>query len=160
MSGRFKATKNPYPTNILRRGIQTREIKLGKNWIPDVSKLGQCRIFGREVGEGGEDLKKRAYSETTGLCFFELLHLTQHYFVLSFSLVSLIKYSVHLRETDLGNNVLGEMAAADILEALRARKTGRAFSVCVPLHLSMSTPSQMQRYLQLAPLFPLKSGLS
>ncbi|XP_013837553.1 uncharacterized protein LOC100515582 isoform X2 [Sus scrofa] len=28
-------------------------------------------------------------------------------------------------EIDLGNNVLGEMAAADILEALRARKTGK-----------------------------------
>ncbi|XP_045395315.1 uncharacterized protein LOC123630070 [Lemur catta] len=40
-------------------------------------------------------------------------------------LTHVIKYSAHLREIDLGNNVLGEMAAADILEALRARKTGR-----------------------------------
>ncbi|XP_023605146.1 uncharacterized protein LOC102418932 [Myotis lucifugus] len=40
-------------------------------------------------------------------------------------LTRLIKYSAHLRELDLGNNVLGEMAAADILEALRARKTGK-----------------------------------
>ncbi|XP_014398187.1 PREDICTED: uncharacterized protein LOC102250640 isoform X2 [Myotis brandtii] len=40
-------------------------------------------------------------------------------------LTCLIKYSAHLRELDLGNNVLGEMAAADILEALRARKTGK-----------------------------------
>ncbi|XP_045359405.1 uncharacterized protein LOC123611479 isoform X3 [Leopardus geoffroyi] len=39
-------------------------------------------------------------------------------------LTCLIKYSAHLREIDLGNNVLGEMAATDILEALRARKTG------------------------------------
>lgn len=62
-------------------------------------------------------------------------------FVLSFSLVSLIKYSAHLREIDLGNNVLGEMAAADILEALRARKTGRVFSVSVSLHLSTAALS-------------------
>ncbi|XP_058586058.1 uncharacterized protein LOC131511936 isoform X4 [Neofelis nebulosa] len=40
-------------------------------------------------------------------------------------LTCLIKYSAHLREIDLGNNVLGEMAATDILEALRARKTVR-----------------------------------
>ncbi|GAB5576788.1 uncharacterized protein LOC101098082 isoform X4 [Prionailurus iriomotensis] len=40
-------------------------------------------------------------------------------------LTCLIKYSAHLREIDLGNNVLGEMAATDILEALRARKTGK-----------------------------------
>ncbi|XP_074169039.1 uncharacterized protein LOC109455192 isoform X2 [Rhinolophus sinicus] len=39
-------------------------------------------------------------------------------------LTCLIKYSAHLREIDLGNNVLGEMAADNILEALRARKTG------------------------------------
>ncbi|XP_029795997.1 uncharacterized protein LOC115292183 isoform X2 [Suricata suricatta] len=38
-------------------------------------------------------------------------------------LTCLIKYSAHLREIDLRNNVLGEMAATDILEALRARKT-------------------------------------
>ncbi|XP_052045282.1 uncharacterized protein LOC127689649 [Apodemus sylvaticus] len=37
----------------------------------------------------------------------------------------LIKHSAHLREMDLGNNVLGETAAADILEALRARKMGK-----------------------------------
>ncbi|XP_029398613.1 NACHT, LRR and PYD domains-containing protein 5-like [Mus pahari] len=37
----------------------------------------------------------------------------------------LIKYSTHLREMDLGNNVLGEPAAVDILEALRVRKTGK-----------------------------------
>ncbi|OBS57986.1 hypothetical protein A6R68_10887, partial [Neotoma lepida] len=41
------------------------------------------------------------------------------------TLTCLIKYSTHLREIDLGNNVLGEMAAVDILEALRARKTGK-----------------------------------
>ncbi|XP_032343175.1 uncharacterized protein LOC106730365 isoform X1 [Camelus ferus] len=40
-------------------------------------------------------------------------------------LTRLIRYSTHLRELDLGNNVLGEAAAADILEALRARKTGK-----------------------------------
>ncbi|XP_039693272.1 uncharacterized protein LOC120582156 isoform X2 [Pteropus medius] len=40
-------------------------------------------------------------------------------------LTCLIKYSAHLREIDLGNNVVGEMAAADILEALRTRKTGK-----------------------------------
>ncbi|XP_049723596.1 uncharacterized protein LOC126066513 isoform X1 [Elephas maximus indicus] len=39
-------------------------------------------------------------------------------------LACLIKHSAHLRELDLGNNVLGEMAAADILEALRVRNTG------------------------------------
>ncbi|XP_072814524.1 ribonuclease inhibitor isoform X1 [Vicugna pacos] len=38
-------------------------------------------------------------------------------------LTRLIRYSTHLQELDLGNNVLGEAAAADILEALRARKT-------------------------------------
>ncbi|XP_069328111.1 uncharacterized protein [Eulemur rufifrons] len=42
-------------------------------------------------------------------------------------LTRVIKYSAHLREIDLGNNVLGEMAAADILEALRARKTGKRY---------------------------------
>ncbi|XP_034813416.2 uncharacterized protein LOC106634614 [Pan paniscus] len=41
------------------------------------------------------------------------------------TLTCLIKYSAYLREIDLGNNVLGEMAAANILEALRARKTGK-----------------------------------
>ncbi|XP_050996631.1 uncharacterized protein LOC127184343 [Acomys russatus] len=41
------------------------------------------------------------------------------------ALTCLIKYSAHLREIDLGNNHLGEKAAADILEALRARKTGK-----------------------------------
>lgn len=51
---------------------------------------------------------------------------------MSFSLASLIKYSAHLREIDLRNNVLGEMAAADILEALRARKTGRVFQFVFP----------------------------
>ncbi|XP_047582529.1 uncharacterized protein LOC125098101 isoform X3 [Lutra lutra] len=40
-------------------------------------------------------------------------------------LTCLITYSAHLREIDLRNNVLGETAAADILEALRARKTGK-----------------------------------
>ncbi|XP_044107438.1 uncharacterized protein LOC122908554 [Neovison vison] len=40
-------------------------------------------------------------------------------------LTCLITYSAHLSEIDLRNNVLGEMAAADILEALRARKTGK-----------------------------------
>ncbi|XP_070433841.1 uncharacterized protein [Equus przewalskii] len=40
-------------------------------------------------------------------------------------LTCLIKYSAHLREIDLGNNGLGERAAADILEALRARKAGK-----------------------------------
>lgn len=61
----------------------------------------------------------------------------------SFPVASLIKYSAHLRENDLGNNVLGEVAAADILEALRARKTARVWSVCVSLHLSTSTHSYM-----------------
>nr|XP_021525253.1 uncharacterized protein LOC110568017 [Aotus nancymaae] len=41
------------------------------------------------------------------------------------TLTRLIKYSAHLREIDLGNNVLGEMAAADILEALSVRKTAQ-----------------------------------
>ncbi|NP_001357811.1 uncharacterized protein LOC102635744 [Mus musculus] len=41
------------------------------------------------------------------------------------TVTSLIKYSTHLREMDLGNNVLGETAAVDILEALRVRKTGK-----------------------------------
>nr|XP_055239085.1 uncharacterized protein LOC101139279 isoform X3 [Gorilla gorilla gorilla] len=41
------------------------------------------------------------------------------------TLTCLIKYSACLREIDLGNNVLGEMAAANVLEALRARKTGK-----------------------------------
>ncbi|XP_010606502.1 uncharacterized protein LOC104851043 isoform X1 [Fukomys damarensis] len=40
-------------------------------------------------------------------------------------LTCLIKYSAHLREIDLGNNDLGETAAADVLGALRARKTGK-----------------------------------
>ncbi|XP_055275034.1 uncharacterized protein LOC129551263 [Moschus berezovskii] len=40
-------------------------------------------------------------------------------------LTCLIKYSAHLKEIDLGNNVLGEKAAVDLLEALRARKTGK-----------------------------------
>lgn len=44
------------------------------------------------------------------------------------SLCSLIKYSTHLREMDLGNNTLGETIAAAILEALRARKTGEGSS--------------------------------
>ncbi|XP_019501507.1 PREDICTED: uncharacterized protein LOC109384536 [Hipposideros armiger] len=54
-------------------------------------------------------------------------------------LTCLIKYSAHLREIDLGNNVLGEMAADNILEALRAGKTGRVFSICVSLYQSLST---------------------
>lgn len=62
---------------------------------------------------------------------------------LSFPVASLIKYSAHLREIDLENNVLGEVAAADILEALRARKTGRVWSVCVSLHVSTPTHSYM-----------------
>ncbi|KAM7337144.1 hypothetical protein ACRRTK_003263 [Alexandromys fortis] len=41
------------------------------------------------------------------------------------TLTRLIKYSPHLRELDLGNNVLGETAAVDILGALRTRKTGK-----------------------------------
>nr|XP_042137388.1 uncharacterized protein LOC107401031 isoform X2 [Peromyscus maniculatus bairdii] len=41
------------------------------------------------------------------------------------TLTCLIKYSTHLREIDLGNNVLGETAAVAILEALRARKAGK-----------------------------------
>ncbi|XP_051839321.1 uncharacterized protein LOC127553002 [Antechinus flavipes] len=40
-------------------------------------------------------------------------------------LTHLIKYSDHLREIDLGNNVLGESAAIDILEALKERKKGK-----------------------------------
>ncbi|XP_038938496.1 uncharacterized protein Lrrc78 isoform X2 [Rattus norvegicus] len=48
----------------------------------------------------------------------QLLELTR-------TLTCLIKYSTHLRELDLGNNVLGETAAAGILEALRARKSGK-----------------------------------
>ncbi|KAM6161007.1 uncharacterized protein O8D03_013470 [Erethizon dorsatum] len=40
-------------------------------------------------------------------------------------LTCLIKHSAHVREIDLGNNVLGEVAAADVLGALRARKTDR-----------------------------------
>ncbi|XP_069861644.1 uncharacterized protein [Dipodomys merriami] len=40
-------------------------------------------------------------------------------------LTCLIRFSAHLREVDLGSNALGEMAAADILQALRARKTGK-----------------------------------
>ena len=90
-----------------------------------------------EGGEGGsgEDLKKkgkRAYSKITGLHFFAQPCLVQQHFVLSLSLVSLIKYSAHLKEIDLGNNVLGEKAAVDLLEALRARKTGRCFQFVFP----------------------------
>ncbi|XP_036611595.1 uncharacterized protein LOC118847096 [Trichosurus vulpecula] len=40
-------------------------------------------------------------------------------------LTYLIKYSDHLREIDLGNNVLGEIAATHILEALKERKKGK-----------------------------------
>ncbi|XP_063105164.1 uncharacterized protein LOC134476106 [Cavia porcellus] len=40
-------------------------------------------------------------------------------------LTRLIKHSAHVQEIDLGNNTLGEKAAADVLRALRARKTGR-----------------------------------
>ncbi|XP_072474228.1 uncharacterized protein [Notamacropus eugenii] len=40
-------------------------------------------------------------------------------------LTYLIKYSDHLREIDLGSNVLGEIAATHILEALRERKKGK-----------------------------------
>ncbi|XP_068960510.1 uncharacterized protein [Petaurus breviceps papuanus] len=40
-------------------------------------------------------------------------------------LTYLIKYSDHLREIDLGNNVLGEIAATDILGALKERKKGK-----------------------------------
>ncbi|XP_036049399.1 uncharacterized protein LOC118587493 isoform X2 [Onychomys torridus] len=48
----------------------------------------------------------------------QLLELTR-------TLTCLIKYSAHLREIDLGNNVLGETAAVAILDALRARKAGK-----------------------------------
>lgn len=41
------------------------------------------------------------------------------------TLSCLIQYSAHLQEVDLGSNILGEKAAAGILEALRARKTGK-----------------------------------
>uniref|UniRef100_A0A8C2YL52 Uncharacterized LOC102017899 n=1 Tax=Chinchilla lanigera TaxID=34839 RepID=A0A8C2YL52_CHILA len=40
-------------------------------------------------------------------------------------LTCLIAHSAHVREIDLGNNALGETAAAAVLGALRARKTGR-----------------------------------
>ncbi|XP_044525388.1 uncharacterized protein LOC123241954 [Gracilinanus agilis] len=40
-------------------------------------------------------------------------------------LTYLIKYSDHLREIDLGNNVLGEIAATNILEALKERKKAK-----------------------------------
>ncbi|XP_032265089.1 uncharacterized protein LOC116635280 [Phoca vitulina] len=50
-------------------------------------------------------------------------------------LTCLITSSAHLREIDLGNNVLGEMAVTDILEALRARKTGK-----LPVLKIMVTP--------------------
>ncbi|CAO2633936.1 hypothetical protein LEMLEM_LOCUS22456 [Lemmus lemmus] len=56
--------------------------------------------------------------DRTGVEGEQLLELTR-------TLTRLIKYSPHLREIDLGNNVLGETAATDILEALRARKTGK-----------------------------------
>ncbi|KAM5315077.1 LOW QUALITY PROTEIN: uncharacterized protein AAES06_020482 [Glossophaga mutica] len=46
---------------------------------------------------------------------------------------NLIKYSAHLRELDLGNNSLGEMAAADILEALRARIAILKITVTPPI---------------------------
>ncbi|XP_023568787.1 uncharacterized protein LOC111816206 isoform X2 [Octodon degus] len=48
-------------------------------------------------------------------------------------LTCLITRSAHVREIDLGNNVLGEKAAAAVLGALRARKTG-------------STPSALMRH--------------
>lgn len=56
--------------------------------------------------------------DRTGLEGEQLLELTR-------TLTRLIKYSPHLRDLDLGNNILGETAAAGILEALRARKTGK-----------------------------------
>ncbi|XP_037683722.1 uncharacterized protein LOC119527598 [Choloepus didactylus] len=40
-------------------------------------------------------------------------------------LTCLIRYSAKLREIDLGNNVLGEMAAVNILEALKSRNTSK-----------------------------------
>ncbi|XP_058151074.1 uncharacterized protein [Dasypus novemcinctus] len=56
-------------------------------------------------------------------------------------LTCLIKYSANLREIDLGNNVLGETAAADILEALRARNTGElpALKITVTPQISSDT---------------------
>uniref|UniRef100_A0A8C6W5B8 Predicted gene 28729 n=1 Tax=Nannospalax galili TaxID=1026970 RepID=A0A8C6W5B8_NANGA len=53
----------------------------------------------------------------------------------------LIKYSPQLREIDLGNNVLGEMAATNILEALRARRTGKlpALKITVTPQISSDT---------------------
>uniref|UniRef100_A0A8C0XFM5 Uncharacterized protein n=1 Tax=Castor canadensis TaxID=51338 RepID=A0A8C0XFM5_CASCN len=56
-------------------------------------------------------------------------------------LTRLIKCSAHLREVDLGNNFLGELAAVDILEALRARKTGKlpALKITVTPQISSDT---------------------
>nr|XP_048308550.1 uncharacterized protein LOC125412055 [Myodes glareolus] len=56
--------------------------------------------------------------DRTGVEGEQLLELTQ-------TLTRLIEYSPHLRELDLGNNVLEETAAVGILGALRARKIGK-----------------------------------
>ncbi|XP_055485779.1 uncharacterized protein LOC129693137 isoform X1 [Psammomys obesus] len=55
------------------------------------------------------------------------------------ALTCLIQYSTHLREIDLGNNVLGEMATVDILEALRARKTGKLPSLKITVTARISS---------------------
>ena len=94
-------------------------------------------MVGRGGVEGGEELKRKIIHQNNWIEFLRVTTLgtTPFCFVIVFRRLhqSLIKYSAHFGETDLGNTSLGDMAAADILEALRARKTGRVSSVCVPL---------------------------
>ncbi|KAM9089950.1 LOW QUALITY PROTEIN: uncharacterized protein AAG666_014225 [Megaptera novaeangliae] len=97
------ATSSPDPRNPpqVLQGI--------KKKIKDLTEAGPWLVK-LYLADNGRDGKGKGEND--------LLEFTQ-------IVTSLIKYSAHLRETDLGNNVLGEMAAADILEALRARKTGK-----------------------------------
>ncbi|XP_054983652.1 uncharacterized protein LOC129402199 [Sorex araneus] len=116
-SGAIRARMVPEKTKR-KKGIRKKSKGLAEAgpWLVKLS-LADNGIDGR--GEGGEG------------CLLGFIRL----------LSCLIQSSAHLREIDLGSNVLGEKAAAGILEALRARKTGKlpALKIIVTPQISSET---------------------
>ncbi|XP_048190864.1 uncharacterized protein LOC125342621 [Perognathus longimembris pacificus] len=111
---------SPRGSSVLSQAAKSSEAGAGKTTSGKKKSRKGIKKKAQALAEAGPWLVKLHLADN-GIDGKEGEHLVEFTRILT----CLIRFSAHLREIDLGGNALGETAAADILQALRARKTGK-----------------------------------
>ncbi|XP_023356546.1 uncharacterized protein LOC111720084 [Sarcophilus harrisii] len=103
------------------------ELYLNGNYLQCSGALALIKHIAEFAETQGKDRRKKIlrYRRSSSQQVLPGKLEVKEHLVTLIQIFSLIKYSDYLREIDLGNNVLGEIAARDILEALKERKKGK-----------------------------------